>query len=605
MGSGAEVKSEYGVAIGHGTVVGTGAKNSIAISATKDSDKGNLQNAEWAISIGNKNNVSGGNDIVALGSNINVTSSSNGSNGNKNDSLVVIGNGAKAHDAKYSVVIGNKAESKSEQTLVLGYGTKILTGADASIAIGVSGETKIINSKWSTALGNKIAITGSDNNILALGSNISVGTNNANLIIIGNGEDNSNSPLSITNATKSVIIGKHANSKSASAVVVGHGANVAENAAGAVAVGEGATVEENAGDSIALGKNSKAKEKQIAPTGITQTTGQGQVKITWASAGTSSDMAKDKTVVSVGDKGSERIITNVAAGKVETGSTDAINGGQLAEVISIFGKLGFDVLGAEKHDTDDGFKQSTFTAVQYTRTPKEQAQAKYTFREAINESITAINKGLTFKGDMPRAGTNGRQTTPHYLGSTLSIVRLGMNQAGSAATPAPAGTSSQPNIAEFKGDNLITQYTRETNGNAKIEIGFKNAPIFEKVTLSQKQMYENGTGSGSGASGSTVGENDLITKGYLEQALNKFKFKVENGSGKPIEIGRGDTLKFTNGQNIQVTVANGNGSATQPSSEFAVLCFCTGSNTSCSSTSIISSSKQFIRWCRFKRRWFK
>ncbi|TFI32072.1 hypothetical protein E4M08_09790, partial [Histophilus somni] len=79
--------------------------------------------------------------------------------------------------------------------------------------------------------------------------------------------------------------------------------------------------------------------------GITQTTGQGQVKITWTGAGTSSGMTKDKTVVSVGDKGSERIITNVAAGKVETGSTDAINGGQLAEVISVFGKLGFDVLG--------------------------------------------------------------------------------------------------------------------------------------------------------------------------------------------------------------------------------------------------------------------
>ncbi|WP_210726454.1 hypothetical protein, partial [Histophilus somni] len=133
-----------------------------------------------------------------------------------------------------------------------------------------------------------------------------------------------------------------------------------------------------------------------------------------------------------------------------------------------------------------------------------------------------------------------------------------------SATPTPAGTSSQPNIAEFKGDNLITRYTNES-GNAKIEIGFKNAPMFEKVTLSQKQMYENGTGSGSGASGSTVGENDLITKGYLEQALNKFKFKVENGSGKPIEIGRGDTLKFTNGQNIQVTVKDGNDSTTQAS----------------------------------------
>ncbi|QQF79519.1 hypothetical protein [Histophilus somni] len=61
------------------------------------------------------------------------------------------------------------------------------------------------------------------------------------------------------------------------------------------------------------------------------------------------------------------MITHVAAGAVQSGSTDAINGGQRAEVISVFGKLGFDVLGAEKQDSEDGHKQSKFTAVQYTR----------------------------------------------------------------------------------------------------------------------------------------------------------------------------------------------------------------------------------------------
>ncbi|QQF71195.1 hypothetical protein JFL59_04175 [Histophilus somni] len=58
------------------------------------------------------------------------------------------------------------------------------------------------------------------------------------------------------------------------------------------------------------------------------------------------------------------MITHVAAGAVQSGSTDAINGGQFAEVISVFGKLGFDVLGAEKADTGtDGFKMTTFNAV--------------------------------------------------------------------------------------------------------------------------------------------------------------------------------------------------------------------------------------------------
>ncbi|THA49615.1 hypothetical protein E5431_07390, partial [Histophilus somni] len=561
LGNDSQSKSKYGVAIGNNAVIENGSDHSIIIATGGNSDKSQISNAKWAVSIGNKNNITGGNDIVALGSNINVTSSSNGSNGNKNDSLVVIGNKAMANNAKWSTAVGAETQVKSIQSLALGYQTKIEASSDSSIAIGTQG-TKIANSQWSTALGNEIKITGSGNNVVAIGSNLNVGTNNADLIVIGNGNNGSQQ---IQNAKNSVIIGKQAISKAESAVVIGTSATVQASAAGAVAIGESATVEENAGDSVALGKGSKAKEKQIAPTGITQTTGQGQVKITWTGAGTSSSGAKDKTVVSVGDKGSERIITNVAAGLVQSGSTDAINGGQLAEVISVFGKLGFDVLGAEKADSADGFKKSTFTAVQYTRTPQGtqqgtqqgQIKAPTTFREAINESITAINKGLMFRADQS-AVTNGTQNTPHYLGSTLSIVRLGMNQAGSSATPAPAGT--QPSMTDFSGANLVTRYS-SADGNAKIEIGFKNAPMFEKVTVSQEQTYDGGSGTG----GNAVDKNELITKGYLEQALNKFKFKVENGSGKPIEIGRGDTLKFTNGQNIQVTVKDGNDSATQAS----------------------------------------
>ncbi|WP_165942791.1 hypothetical protein, partial [Histophilus somni] len=55
--------------------------------------------------------------------------------------------------------------------------------------------------------------------------------------------------------------------------------------------------------------------------------------------------------------------------------------------------------------------------------------------------------------------------------------------------------------------------------------------------------------------GNSVGSKELITKGYLEQALDNFKFKVVNGDGKAIEIGRNDTLKFKAGLNIQLTLA--------------------------------------------------
>ncbi|WP_168693966.1 hypothetical protein, partial [Histophilus somni] len=86
----------------------------------------------------------------------------------------------------------------------------------------------------------------------------------------------------------------------------------------------------------------------------------------------------------------------------------------------------------------------------------------------------------------------------------------------------PATTT--PAITAYSGENLITQYSN-TNGNAKIEIGFKNAPTFSKVMLAKEQTYNGGSGTG----GSTDWKKELITKGYLEQALDKFKFKVSTG----------------------------------------------------------------------------
>ncbi|MBB2920017.1 YadA-like family protein [Cupriavidus alkaliphilus] len=98
----------------------------------------------------------------------------------------------------------------------------------------------------------------------------------------------------------------HANSTGVDSVASG---------ADSVAVGTGA-VANNAGD-VALGANS-VTAAAVATTG---TTINGQ---RYNYAGTS-----PTSTVSVGDAGSERTITNVAAGRVSATSTDAVNGSQL------------------------------------------------------------------------------------------------------------------------------------------------------------------------------------------------------------------------------------------------------------------------------------
>ncbi|MEP9347764.1 YadA-like family protein [Xanthobacter sp. KR7-225] len=121
------------------------------------------------------------------------------------------------------------------------------------------------------------------------------------------------------------------------------GADAQATAEGATALGRGA-VAGNAGD-VALGAGSMT----LAAVQTSTMTVNGQ---TYAVAGTAA------STVSVGSAGAERTITNVAAGRVEATSTDAVNGSQLyatnkalEATASSIGALGKNAL---QYDTDLG-----------------------------------------------------------------------------------------------------------------------------------------------------------------------------------------------------------------------------------------------------------
>ncbi|AMO93095.1 hep_Hag family protein [Collimonas fungivorans] len=104
---------------------------------------------------------------------------------------------------------------------------------------------------------------------------------------------------STATGTDSVAVGPTANATATDAMALGHGATAAN--AGAVALGAGSTT-----------------AAAVATTGATIN------GTTYAFAG-----AAPTSTVSVGSVGNERTITNVAAGQLSTGSTDAVNGSQL------------------------------------------------------------------------------------------------------------------------------------------------------------------------------------------------------------------------------------------------------------------------------------
>ncbi|THA21261.1 hypothetical protein E5361_07005 [Histophilus somni] len=388
------------------------------------------------------------------------------------EKAILVGDSVTVDVAK-SLAMGNdiKIESSDQKYETVAIGNKItLNASGGSIVLSASDERGVTLDKagWSVAIGNYSSIAGG-NDMVALGNNIEV---------TRNGD-------SATANSNLVILGNHAKAKDASnSVVLGYQADV--KAQSAVAIGESATVSTNAGDSIALGKNSSVTEKKNAPSGAEVFASKSSLKITWANAGTSSSDAKDKTVVSVGSLGNERVITHVAAGAVQSGSTDAINGGQLYSVIDTFGKLGITVLGAEVDDTSKQFKQTTFTKLKATDGTDTNVKASETFRNAINANIAKLNQGFKF-GD----GTN-QETL--YLGSTLKI------QEGNIDTG-------------YKGANLKTAF-ENTNGVATLKIGLKDSPTFTKV------MLDNAT--------APTDDKELTNKKYVDDQLKNAVDKTVN-----------------------------------------------------------------------------
>ncbi|RVA81643.1 calcium-binding protein, partial [Mesorhizobium sp. M7A.F.Ca.US.006.04.2.1] len=154
---------------------------------------------------------------------------------------------------------------------------------------------------------------------------------------------------SIAGGTNAVAIGPESVASGAESVAAGHGSTA--TGAGAVALGQGAHAN-NAND-VALGSGS-----------VTQT-----------AVGTSSTVIGGKTytfagttptgTVSVGDAGAERTITNVAAGRVDAGSTDAINGSQLyatnTAIEDLKAGVGNLTQNAVTYDAPGGVKSNTIT----------------------------------------------------------------------------------------------------------------------------------------------------------------------------------------------------------------------------------------------------
>ncbi|WP_229359052.1 YadA-like family protein [Halomonas salipaludis] len=192
-------------------------------------------------------------------------------------------------------------------------------------------------------------------------------------------EDGSNDSLAV--GEESIAVGPDTIVNADRGIGMGDGALVEATAPGGTAIGQQAYV--SLPDAIAMGTESEATGEQSIALGAgavasdPSSVALGGNAVTSAPVGTSGTTINDVTyefagsdpvgTVSVGDEDQERTITNVAAGRIEEDSTDAINGSQLYtthQAIEETGDLLIEIAG----DTSETYVNENGRGIRYART---------------------------------------------------------------------------------------------------------------------------------------------------------------------------------------------------------------------------------------------
>lgn len=258
-------------------------------------------NAKSVGVVGYQNTV-GGNNAVAFGEN-NVAAGTNSFAG---------GNDSKAL-GRDSFAYGAHAEATVEYTVAIG--SQARTAAYNTIAIGngayANGESTVVLGRTNTVNAENATVIGSNNGTVASGNGVVVGYNNK-----AQGSDK-----------EMLAFGSNNTVQNQGATVLGsHGQAVAVDS---LALGNNTLADVQ--DSVALGANSTTEE--AVSTNHIYINGEkydfaGGVANSTISIGTNNKAGNG------GVQNYKRTLTNVAAGRVDGTSTDAINGSQLNAVIN-------------------------------------------------------------------------------------------------------------------------------------------------------------------------------------------------------------------------------------------------------------------------------
>ena len=394
-----ESESQNGIAIGHGATVSvnpatatpgiTDKSGGIAIghdATTKDINTiaigtSTIGQGAQAVAIG-RNARTIANNGVAIGNEARVQSTNGFALGNnaragfdENNQLIGLDN---------DQAFGSNARAYGGSSMAFGNNAKASKGG--AIAMGNGSQSR---GDWGVAIGNgaKALAQGAR----AIGANSTADATNAAAM----GWD------SVASGEASIAIGETAKATANNSIAMSKAAIAAAD--DSIAIGKNASVDANQQRSIALGANSKTDNVVSTPNQL--------VNGLWYKnyAGGSAD-----STLSVGSDTLKRTITNVAAGRVNAQSTDAINGSQLYAVANTLGNLASTTKGllGDNAALDPDTGNLSMSNIGNT--------GKGTIHDAIKFNKDTIDKGLNFD-----ANTGGAKN--NLLGSKVTIKGDGSN----------------------------------------------------------------------------------------------------------------------------------------------------------------------------------
>lgn len=546
-------------------------------------------------------------DSIAFGSNANATQANSiafGSNAEAlHENVITIGKDSKA-TKKGAMTIGEAAQSNANNSLALGNGTIInqedIKNPNAKytndsfdiengvVAIANKGkERRLVN----LAAGREDTDAVNVKQLTEVNDNLAksiAGDNYNGYSIDGNGRYSYKAPdFNIKNQTlhnvKDAVELAQTNYVSVNADKTkqtdadSNYDNLGAKAAGSIALGEFTGTSATATDSVAIGHNTKVNGQNTVAIGANIAASTNGSVILGDSSKTDGSHATETVAskeidghtytfegkakdagrfVSVGEKGNERQIKNVASGHVEANSTDAINGSQLYAVASRV-EQGWKITAAKTGTGEVSGNAEKKVAMGDTVTLTAGDNIKITQNEknltvATKENVnfTTVTTGNTTLGDNGLTINNGPSITQDGINAgDKKITNVSNGTISPNSKDAVNGsqlyatnqnvTNNANNIAKglnFQGDNTDVTVNRQLGETLNINGGA------DKNNLSDNNIGVVGEGSSSTSNGGLTVKLAKDLKGLNSVETKEIKLGDKN-SNTTIKYD-GDRIKY-------------------------------------------------------------